>query len=164
MGAGQEPHLAANRTDIGRAAAAEEVGRLLARRGAILVCGGLSGVMEAACRGAKSAGGTTVGILPGKDPAAANPWVDVCICSSLGLARNALVACSGRALIAIAGAVGTLAEIAMGLNFGRTVVTLNSWPIDRSRLTRGERVLEAGTPAEAVDLALAAAGSASPNA
>ena len=89
---------------------AEEVGRELAKRGATVVCGGLGGVMEAACRGAKSAGGTTIGILPGHDPAAANRWVDIPVCTGLGYAQNVIVVRTGRAVIAVGGAYGTLAD------------------------------------------------------
>ena len=91
---------------------AYEVGRELARRGAVVVCGGLTGVMEAVCRGAKEAGGTTVGILPGHDPAEANPYVDIPLPTGMGYARNAIVAKAGLAVIAIEGAYGTLSEMA----------------------------------------------------
>src|ERR1700679_2057470 len=89
-------------------AAATEVGAALGSAGAIVVCGGLGGVMAAACRGAKSVGGVTVGILPGRDPSAANPWVDVVIPTGLGEARNALVVGAASAVIAIDGEYGTL--------------------------------------------------------
>jgi uncharacterized protein (TIGR00725 family) len=106
------------------------VGRELAGRGAVLVCGGLGGVMEAACRGAKEAGGTTVGILPGADRAAANEFVDIAIPTGLGEARNALVVRAADALIAVGGGYGTLAEIALALKAGKRVVTLDSWEIE----------------------------------
>jgi uncharacterized protein (TIGR00725 family) len=106
------------------------VGRELGARGAVLVCGGLGGVMEAACRGAKEAGGTTVGILPGTDRAAANPYVDVAIPSGLGEARNALVARTADALVAVGGGYGTLSEIALALKAGKRVVGIGSWEID----------------------------------
>src|SRR4051795_12359696 len=127
-------------------ATAEEVGRLLAERGAVLVCGGLGGVMEAACRGAKEGGGRTVGILPGGDRAAANPHVDVAIATGLGEARNALVVRAADALIAVGGAYGTLSEIALALKTGRPVVGFASWDLDA--------VVDAETPADAVRLAL----------
>ncbi|OGL63804.1 MAG: TIGR00725 family protein, partial [Candidatus Tectomicrobia bacterium RIFCSPLOWO2_12_FULL_69_37] len=94
------------------AALAEEVGRRIAERGAVLVCGGLGGVMEAAARGAKSAGGLTLGILPGYDPASANPYIDLPICTGMGHARNVIIAATAGALIALEGAYGTLSEIA----------------------------------------------------
>ena len=108
-------------------AEAERAGAAIARGGAVLVCGGLGGVMEAACRGAKDAGGTTLGILPGVDRAAANNWVDVAIPTGLGEARNALVVRSADALIAVGGAYGTLSEIALGLKAGKPVVGLATW-------------------------------------
>ena len=106
------------------------MGRELAARGAVLVCGGLGGVMEAACRGAKDAGGRTVGILPGTDRAAANPFVDTAIPTGLGEARNALVVRAADALIAVGGGYGTLSEIALALKAGKPVVGLDSWDIE----------------------------------
>jgi uncharacterized protein (TIGR00725 family) len=96
----------------------------------VVVCGGLGGVMEAACRGAKDAGGTTVGILPGSDRAAANPFVDVAIPTGLGEARNALVVRAADALIAVGGGYGTLSEIALALKAGKPVVGVGTWDID----------------------------------
>jgi uncharacterized protein (TIGR00725 family) len=106
------------------------VGRELGTRGAVLVCGGLGGVMEAACRGAKEAGGTTVGILPGTDRSAANAYVDIAIPTGLGEARNALVARAADALLAVGGGYGTLSEIALALKAGKRVVGIGSWEID----------------------------------
>jgi uncharacterized protein (TIGR00725 family) len=111
-------------------AAAEAVGRELARRGALLVCGGLGGVMEAACAGAREAGGATLGILPGANRRAANPYVDVVVATGLGEARNALVVRAADALIAVGGAYGTLSEIAFALKAGKPVLGLASWKID----------------------------------
>ena len=110
-------------------ALAEAVGRLLAGRGATLVCGGLSGVMEAACRGAAAAGGVTVGLLPGEDPGAANPHVQLALPTGLGEARNALIARACRGMIAIGGGHGTLSEIAFMLRLGRPVCGLGSWEL-----------------------------------
>jgi uncharacterized protein (TIGR00725 family) len=109
---------------------AEEVGRELARAGAVVVCGGLGGVMEAACRGAKDGDGATLGILPGLDRAAANPFVDVAVPTGLGEARNALVVRAADALVAVGGEYGTLSEIALALKTGKPVVALGSWEID----------------------------------
>jgi len=109
---------------------AEAVGRALGSRGVVLMCGGLGGVMEAACRGAKEAGGTTVGLLPGLDRAAANAHVDLAIPTGLGEARNAMVARSGDALIAVGGGYGTLSEIALALKGGKLVVGIGSWDIE----------------------------------
>ena len=141
--------------------AAEAVGRAVAAAGCLLVCGGLGGGMAAACRGAKGAGGTTLGILPGYDDKAANPWVDLVVCTGLGQARNALVAATGEALIAVGGGAGTLSEIGLGLRLGRPVVLLGGWaavlgPDAPDAGSAGGRLLVAATPEEAVRLALAA--------
>jgi len=139
------------------AALAEEVGALLARSGATLVCGGLGGVMEAACRGAKSEGGTTVGILPGTRRDDANDYVDIALPTGLGEARNALVVRTADAVIAVAGEFGTLSEIGLALKLATPVVGLGTW-----ELLKGgepvEAIRPAATPAEAVDLALRLAG------
>jgi uncharacterized protein (TIGR00725 family) len=111
------------------AAAAESVGRELAGRGAVVVCGGLGGAMEAACRGARKAGGTTVGLLPGLDRRDANPYVDVAIPTGLGEARNALVVRTADALVAVGGGYGTLSEIGLALRTGKHVVGLATWEI-----------------------------------
>jgi hypothetical protein len=132
---------------------AEEVGRLLAEAGAVLVCGGLGGAMEAACRGAKGAGGTTVGILPGIDRAVANLHVDVAIATGLGEARNALVVRAADALIAVGGGFGTLSEIALGLKTDKPVIGIGSWELSRGGVDEGVLV-EAGDAREAVGLAL----------
>jgi uncharacterized protein (TIGR00725 family) len=115
--------------DAGEVEAAEQVGAELARLGAVVVCGGLGGVMEAACRGAKEAGGTTVGILPGLDRSDANAYVDVAVATGLGEARNALVVRAADVLIAVGGAYGTLSEIALALKGGKRVVGIRSWEI-----------------------------------
>jgi uncharacterized protein (TIGR00725 family) len=139
-------------------ALAEQVGRLLGERGALLVCGGLGGVMEAACRGAKSAGGSTVGILPGLDRSAANPYVDVALATGLGEARNALVVRAADSLIAIGGGFGTLSEIGLALKTGKPVVGLGSWELGRQG--RPEQALhEAADAEDAVRRALELAGS-----
>jgi hypothetical protein len=106
------------------------VGRLVAERGAVVVCGGLGGTMEAACRGAKQAGGTTVGILPGLDRSQANPFVDVALPTGLGEARNVLVVRAADAVIAIGGGYGTLSEIALALKAGKRVIGLGTWEIE----------------------------------
>ena len=137
-------------------AAAEEVGHGLAVRGAVLVCGGRGGAMEAACRGAKRAEGTTVGILPGSDRRDANPYVDIAVPTGLGEGRNALVIRGADAVIAVAGAYGTLSEIALALRAGTPVVGLHTWELSREGRVDGS-ILRAATPQEAVELALAAA-------
>lgn len=132
---------------------AEEVGRELARRGAILICGGLSGVMEAACRGAASEGGLTIGILPGDNPDDANPYVRIPIVSGIGYARNIAVVKSARAVIAIGGSYGTLSEIAYARQSDIPVIGLNTWSISRNGQT-DDSIIVAKDPAEAVDIAL----------
>jgi uncharacterized protein (TIGR00725 family) len=106
------------------------VGRLLAERGAMVVCGGLGGTMEAACRGARAAGGTTLGLLPGLDRSDANEFVTVAVPTGLGEARNALVVRAADAVIALGGGYGTLSEIALALKAGKRVVGLGTWEIE----------------------------------
>ena len=127
--------------------AAEEVGRLLAARGCTVVTGGLGEVMAAAHRGAKSAGGTTIAILPDESRERANPWADHVVVTGIGSARNLAVAASGDAVIAVGGRWGTLAEIAFARMLGRRVVALEGAP-------EVEGVERAVSPAEAVELAL----------
>jgi hypothetical protein len=114
------------------AALAEEVGRALAENGAVLICGGRGGVMEAACRGARETGGMTIGILPGTDRSEANPYVELAIPTGIGYARNTIITRSAEAVIAIAGSFGTLSEIAFSLDFGRPVVGLRTWKVERA--------------------------------
>jgi uncharacterized protein (TIGR00725 family) len=108
---------------------AEEVGRLIARRGATLVCGGLSGVMEAASKGAKSEGGLTVGILPQNDSKDANKYIDIPLATGLGISRNVIIARAADALVAVGGAYGTLSEIAFALQIGKPVIGIKTWDI-----------------------------------
>ena len=129
-------------------AAAEEVGRLLAERGCVVVTGGLGEVMAAAHRGAKQAGGTTLAILPGETHSEANEWADHIVVTGIGHARNLAVAASGHAVIAVGGSWGTLAEIAFAKQLGRPVVVLDGPEV--------EGVSRAASPADAVDAALAA--------
>jgi uncharacterized protein (TIGR00725 family) len=125
--------------------AAEKVGQAVAKRNAILICGGLGGVMEAACRGAKKAGGTTVGILPMASKEEANPYVDIVIPTDMGIARNAIVVHSSDGVIAVAGGYGTLSEMAFALQLRVPLVALKSWEIDPS-------VLSVENPRKAVDV------------
>ena len=129
---------------------AEEVGFLIARADAVLVCGGLNGVMEAACKGAKRGGGTTVGILPGPDAAAANPWVDIPVVTAMSTARNAIVVRTGDAIIAIDGSFGTLTEIAYALDLGKKVFALRSWELERLGVGT-DLLVPVRTPREAVE-------------
>lgn len=124
---------------------AEDVGRLLAQRGHTVVCGGLGGVMEAACRGAKDAGGTTIGVLPGEERDEANEYVDVSIATGLGHARNALVVMNGDAVIAVDGAGGTLSEIGFGAVYDRPVAGIRT-----HNLTEFDRFKACKTPEAAV--------------
>ncbi len=132
---------------------AEEVGRELARRGVTLICGGLGGVMEAACRGAASEGGLTVGILPGNSPDTANPYVRIPIVSGIGYARNVAVVKSAQAVIAIGGSYGTLSEIAYALQSDIPVIGLNTWSISRNNQT-DDSIIIVEDPIEAVEIAL----------
>ena len=129
---------------------AETVGRLLAERGATVVTGGLGEVMAAAARGAKSAKGTTIGILPGETRTDGNPWLDHVVVTGIGHGRNLAVVASGDAVIAVGGRYGTLAEIGFALTLGRPVIVLDpGWKVEGTQRAR--------SPAEAVELALAAA-------
>ena len=132
---------------------AEEVGRELARQGAILVCGGLGGVMEAACRGAQSEGGVTIGILPGESRQAANPYVQIPIVTGIGHARNIAVVKSAQAVIAVDGSYGTLSEISYALDSGIPVIGLNTWSLSRNG-QQDDSIILAQNPAEAVNKAL----------
>ena len=138
---------------------AEEVGRELAKRGVSLVCGGLSGIMEAACRGAKSAGGTTIGILPGRSRLDANSYVDIPIVTAMGYSRNVIVVHTGSAVIAIGGAFGTLSEIGHALGDGIPVIGLKTWPLSKNGDGQpvDEAMIQASDPVDAVEKAIAAA-------
>jgi hypothetical protein len=131
----------------------EEVGRLLAEAGAVVVCGGLGGVMEAVCRGARSVGGMTVGILPGRDRRDANQYVQVAVPTGLGEGRNALVVRAADVLVAVGGGYGTLSEIALALRADKPVVGIGTWELARG----GEpdsAVVRVGSAEEAVRTAL----------
>jgi uncharacterized protein (TIGR00725 family) len=140
----------------GEAKLAEKVGELLAGEGAIIICGGLGGVMEAACRGAKSRGGLTVGILPGQDPSTSNPWVDIPVVTGVGEARNVAVVKSAQAVIAIGGRYGTLSEIALALKSGIPVVGVNTWSFSRNG-QEDDSIIRVQTAAEAVHKAISLA-------
>lgn len=135
---------------------AEAVGAELARRGVTVACGGLGGVMEAVCRGAKSSGGTTIGILPGSDPCDGNPWIDFPILTGMGYARNVIVAKTGMAVIAVGGAFGTLAEIGHALGDGIPVIGLRTWGLSRNG-DSDESIIVASDPTDAVEKAIEAA-------
>ncbi len=139
---------------------AEEVGRLIAEAGAVLVCGGLGGLMEAAAAGCSKAGGTAIGIVPDPDRSQANPYLTVAVATGMGEARNAVVVRTADVVIAIGGEFGTLSEIALALKMGRPVVGLRTWEMWRPGREAGDPVVRAATPEEAVRLALAAASRA----
>ncbi|MBA7700538.1 hypothetical protein ES703_109253 [subsurface metagenome] len=132
---------------------AEEVGREIARQGAILVCGGLGGIMEAACRGASSEGGVTIGILPGDSYQAANPHIQIPIVTGMGYARNVIVVKSARAVIAVGGNYGTLSEISHALQSGIPVIGLTTWSLSRNG-QQDNSIIPAQNPVEAVNKAL----------
>lgn len=150
----RSPHLAvvgAGSAEPGLSDLAYRTGRAVAKAGAVLLCGGLGGVMEGACRGAAEAGGVCVAILPGPDPHAANPWATLVVATGMGHARNAVIVQSAEAVIALPGSWGTLSEIALASKAGRPVVGLGAWG-DVS----GVHPVE--SPEEAVALALQLAG------
>ena len=126
--------------------AAREVGRLAAERGWIVVCGGLSGVMEAAARGATEAGGVAIGVLPDEDRARANPYLSYAVATGTGHARNLAVVCTGDAVISIGGEYGTLSEIGLALKVGRPVIALKSWSL-------GGHVTSVSSAKEAIEAA-----------
>ncbi len=135
-------------------AVAEVVGAALASAGAVVVCGGLGGVMAGACRGAKSADGLTVGLLPGLDPSAANSWVDVVIATGLGEARNSLVVGAANTVIAVGGGYGTLSEIALALHRGKPVIGLGTWSLHRPDGDLDPGIMVMDDPVEAVAQAM----------
>jgi uncharacterized protein (TIGR00725 family) len=126
---------------------AQEVGERIAKAGAVLVCGGLGGVMEAACKGAKKAGGTTIGILPGIDKSQANSYIDFPIVTGLEEGRNLLVIRNSDVIIALPGEYGTLSEIAFCLKLGKPIVGLSTWNVS-------ENIIKAKNPEEAIRIAL----------
>ncbi|MCK4354137.1 MAG: TIGR00725 family protein [Dehalococcoidia bacterium] len=135
---------------------AETVGELLAQRGAIVICGGLGGVMAAACRGAKSKGGLAIGVLPGEDASMANPWVGIPIVTGVGYARNMAVVKSAQAVIAIGGNYGTLSEIAYALKSNIPVIGLNTWSLSRNG-REDDPIIRANSAQEAVRKAISLA-------
>ena len=122
---------------------AEQAGFELASRGHIIICGGLGGVMEAACKGAKKGKGTTVGILPGAEVSDANPFVDIAVATGLGIARNIIIVRSAQALLAINGSFGTLSEIAFALQLDKHVVGIETWDVS-------DRIIHVSSVADAI--------------
>jgi len=140
------------------AARAESIGRALARARAVVVCGGLGGVMEAAAAGAAAEGGVVIGLLPGNDRAAANRHVTVALPTGMGEMRNALIVRAADVVVAVAGEFGTLSEIAFALKAGKPVVGLGTWELTRGSGETSEEIVRAETPDEAVEAALRLAG------
>jgi len=133
---------------------AEEVGAEIAKAGAVLVCGGLKGVMEHAAKGAKSAGGTTIGIIPGSKREDANPYIDYPIITGIGYARNKLVIKTGHVVIAVGGSYGTLSEIAFAIGYEIPVVGLNTWQMIHHSGQMDQKVHRVNTAKQAVETAL----------
>ena len=134
--------------------AAEDVGMRIAKGGALLICGGLSGVMEAACKGAKEAGGTAIGVLPGPEVNSANAFVTHPVATGMGYARNYIIIQTANVLIAIDGRYGTLTEIATALNLGKHVIGLGTWDLNKTGEVDPVLFQQVGSPSEAVSLAL----------
>jgi uncharacterized protein (TIGR00725 family) len=156
----QSPHVAvvgASDALAADLAVAEDLGRELAARGAVVVCGGLGGVMEAVCRGARSAGGTTVGILPGDDRRHANPHVSVAVATGLGEGRNLIIIRTADVVIAVGGEFGTLSEIAFALRLGTPVIGIATWELARAGGRPVDAIHRVDTAAEAADTALTTA-------
>jgi len=146
-------------TNIEHVELAEQVGRELAKRGIQVVCGGLTGIMEAVCRGAKAEGGLTIGILPGHSSTDANQYVDIPIVTGMRYSRNVIVVNTGQAVIAVGGAYGTLSEIAHALGDGIPVIGLKSWELSRNGDGQpvNEAIIAATDAVDAVEKAMAAA-------
>jgi len=123
---------------------AEQMGRLLAENGYTIICGGLGGVMEAVCKGAKEKNGVTIGILPGNNPLEANPYIDIAIATGMGISRNLIIIRSASAVIAISGGFGTLSELAFALQLEKPVIGLHSWDVS-------ENVVIASEPQDALE-------------
>jgi len=133
---------------------AEEVGVEIAKRGAAVVCGGLTGVMESVCKGARSQGGLTIGIIPSNFKEDANPYVQIPIVTGMGMGRNVMLVMTADVLIAIGGEFGTLSEIAHALNIGKTVIGLRTWKLENAHPKPIPNLIETDSPKKAVDLAL----------
>jgi len=121
----------------------EQMGGLLAKSGYTIICGGLGGVMEAACKGARANNGTTIGILPGDNPNDANPFVDIAVATGMGVSRNLIIIRSARAVIAISGGFGTLSELAFALQLDKPVIGLGSWDVS-------DQIVTASDPEDAI--------------
>ena len=145
--------IGGSRVDKETAEMAYDVGRLLAEREALVVCGGLGGVMEAACQGVADADGVSIGILPTDDTTEANFYVSVPIATGMGIARNFIIARTAEVMIAIGGSYGTLSEIAIALNLGKPVIALGTWKLERAGFVDSELFIEAKSAEDAVEKA-----------
>jgi uncharacterized protein (TIGR00725 family) len=135
---------------------AEKVGEEIAKKGAAVVCGGLTGVMEAVCRGARRHGGLTIGIIPSDEKNDANRYIQIPIVTGMGVGRNVMLVKTADVLIAVGGEFGTLSEIAHALNLGKTVVGLRTWRLEKAHTKPIPRLIEADGPEDAVEKALKA--------
>jgi hypothetical protein len=151
--------IGASRADADILKLAEEVGVEIAKKGAAVVCGGLSGVMEAVCKGARENGGLTIGIIPSDNKADANKYVQIPIVTGMGIGRNVMLVKTADVIIAVGGEFGTLSEIAHALNIGKTVVGLRTWKLDEAAGKPIPKLVGADSPREAVQIALDAIAS-----
>jgi uncharacterized protein (TIGR00725 family) len=150
--------IGASRADDELLRLAEELGREIASRGVAIVCGGMMGVMEAVCKGARSKGGLTIGIIPSDDKNDANPYVQIPIVTGMGVGRNVMLVKTADVLIAVGGEYGTLSEIAHALNIGKKVISLRSWQLEKATEKSIPNLIDAASAKEAVDLALDSLG------
>lgn len=146
--------IGSSKADPDILALAEEVGAEIAKRGAAVVCGGLTGVMEAVCKGARKEGGLTIGIIPSDSRNDANPYVQIPIVTGMGMGRNVMLVKTADVVIAVGGEFGTLSEIAHALKLGKTVIGLRTWKLEKAYARAIPDLVEVDNPKEAVDLAL----------
>lgn len=146
--------IGSSKADPDLLALAEEVGAEIAKRGAAVVCGGLTGVMEAVCKGARKEGGLTIGIIPSDNRNDANPYVQIPIVTGMGMGRNVMLVKTADVVIAVGGEFGTLSEIAHALNLGKTVIGLRTWKLEKAHNRAIPDLIEVDNPKKAVDLAL----------
>lgn len=145
--------IGGSRVDKETAELAYDVGKLLAGKEALVVCGGLGGVMEAVCQGVADGDGVSVGILPTDDTTEANYYVSIPIATGMGMARNFIIARTAEVLIAIGGSYGTLSEIAIALNLGKPVIALNTWEIEKAGFVDKDLFMRASDASDAVEKA-----------
>ena len=146
--------IGSSKADPDILALAEEVGSEIAKRGAAVVCGGLTGVMEAVCKGARKEGGLTIGIIPSDSRDDANPYVQIPIVTGMGMGRNVMLVKTADVVIAVGGEFGTLSEIAHALKSGKTVIGLRTWKLEKAHTRAIPDLIEVDSPKKAVDLAL----------